>query len=195
MNCNISFGSKINFVDAYRFKNLKHGEYIDWRKNFLNCTDSPAFYTDYIADCTAGGIINPHKQCLGFHIRGDYSIKQLPFTILGTPERALIIGSKNDKFSVNSMGNFESIKNSLGKKVKHLTYFQEHKPKYSSSDIFYSLPHDTWIINTIYGHFFLKEVDNIRRLLKVFRKIKIADGDRLFINEKEILPKECPEIF
>lgn len=194
MENNISFCSNINFVPCYKFfKNHKNGEFIDYHNDFINVSDEQDFYTTNIADCTAGGVINPHRKSLGFHITGEYLLKEFPIKIIGTPERALLIGSKKSRFSVNSLNNFEAIKNSLQNTVKHLSYFQEHRPYYSSSDIHYSLDDDTWTINTVYG--FFREVRDLKSLLKVFKNIKIAKDDRLFIDGKEILPKDCPQIF
>ena len=190
----ISFGSKINFVPCYKFlSDHEKGKYIDFKEHFINVEEAPEFYTMSIADCNAGGIISPHKKSMGFHINGLYYLKDGPFDICGTPERALLIGSKRNIFSPNSITNFNVLQKYLQNKVKHLTYFQEHKPLFSASDIHYSLDNDTWTISTQYG--VLSEVKSIKDLFRVFRKIKIANGDSLFIDEKEILPKDFPDIF
>ena len=191
----ISFCSKINFVNSYEFfKNHQDGTYIDYHSDFINAADSADFYTSNVADCIAGGIVSPYKMSVGFHITGEYILPDQPFQISGKkPERALLIGSKKILISPHSVLNFDTMKNFLKKTARHLTYFQEHKPFFSASDIHYSLKDDTWTICTCYGLF--SEIRKTKELFKVFRKIKIADGDRLFIKGQEIMPRDCPQIF
>ena len=194
MSNNISFGSNINFVPCNIFlKNHLKGVYIDYHNDFINTANSPEFHTQDIADCIAGGIIHPKKKNVGFHITSAYRLKAPPFDILGQPDRALLIGSKDSMFSRNSLANFKTMKEYLEKTVKHLSFFQEHKPILSSSSIHYSDKDDTWTICT--GYRLLSEIKSLNELLEVFRKVKISDGDRLFINGKEVLPADCPEIF
>lgn len=95
MNMNdISFTSKINFVDRKAFDNFRKGTYIDFRPNGdMNALDmfsynflkkicgnriknprldvmaADEFYTDSVRTCTAGGVVNTKTgEAVGFHI-------------------------------------------------------------------------------------------------------------------------------
>lgn len=199
MNNRISFKSNINFVSIESFKKIRNGEFLDFRDNFINAVSSPEFYTESVMDCTAGGITDhKKKKSMGFHITGEYRLKHPPFYMLGKAKNGLILGSKKTKYSVNSAPNYETIKNFLAQKVQNLSVFGQYRHKHAMSDMHYSLKDDTWTICTIYyncGFRNLKEVTTPKRLLGTFKDIKIAKGDRLFFEGKEVLPKDCPFIF
>ena len=199
MNSRISFKSNINFVGIDSFSKIRNGNYIDFKKNFINALFSPEFYTESIMDCTAGGFSNTARaKSVGFHITGQYSLNCPPFNIIGKAKNGLIIGSKNTKLSINSVHNFEIIKKYLSEKVENLSVFCQYRYKSSMSDIHYSLKNDTWTINSIYYNWalgLLHVVDTPKKLLKAFKEIKIAKGDRLFFEGKEVLPAQVPSIF
>lgn len=91
---NISFTSRINFVDNKTFNNFRKGAYVDFRSEQeitaidrltlklvekfsgngiknprLDVIKSDEFYTDGVRTCTAGGIVNTKTgEAAGFHI-------------------------------------------------------------------------------------------------------------------------------
>jgi hypothetical protein len=206
-NYDVSFKSNIKFVKATDYAKIMREQRIsaaeiDHLGNFL--VHSGKFYTEEIRTCTGGGFVTPRKHACGFHIyHSEFFNKAIDVIINGIfdvfkPERALLIGGKNfNNPEILSMENFKKIKQIALKKVKNLTLFEQHKHLDSESNFYYSLKNDTWLINCFYlNHNEEKlEVDSIARLLSTYKKINIANGDRLFIGEKEILPKDCPEIF
>ena len=48
---------------------------------------------------------------------------------------------------------------------------------------------------TLYSESFAADPKLIKTIKNAFEKISIAPGDRLFIGNKEILPKDAPGIF
>ena len=199
MGNRVSFKSNINFVSINQFNSFKKGDYIDYKKDFINAVCSPEFYTESVMDCTAGGIVDPDKKkSVGFHINGLYMLNSPPFEIIGKAKNGLIIGSKKIKYSVNSLHNFEIIKKYFSEKVQNLSVLGPYRYNEAMSDVHYSLKNDTWTINTIFYKWMfgkMKEVTSLKNLLSAFKEIKISKGDRLFIEEREVLPKDCPEIF
>ena len=82
--------------------------------------------------------------------------------------------------------------------MKYLTEFSIHRYENSQSHYFYETRNDTWTICTEYcksDNSPLRSVNSLGTLRNAFEKISIAPGDKLFINGKEILPKDAPEIF
>lgn len=205
MDNSISFQSRIRFVDHYEFyktvgrnvlnlKNIEHdGEYI---------MRTPLFRSSDIKTCTGGGLVAPHREACGFHIfHGEYFNRNMDKVFnkdsCQVPaERALIIGGKKRPNAKYSLPNFRKIRKIISQRVKYISEFKEHRYKYSKTDFHYSLDNDTWTILTQYApkDKYL-DVTSLKQLKKVFKKIKIADGDKLFIQDKEILPTECPRIF
>ena len=199
MNNNISFKSNINFVSARKFlRQFKKGEYIDFLNSGKEITFAPEFYTMTVKTCTAGGALTPHKNVLGFHFNDQIPLK-VSTGMKGKSEeyeRGLIIGAKKAKGYIYSLPNFIKMREFLSERLQHLSVFERHRYPYSFSNLHYSLETDTWSVNTQFGN--LKrwyDVINLKRLLMAFDKIKIAQGDRLFINGKEILSEDFPILF
>lgn len=204
MDNNISFKSRINFVTLNKFEDIVGGSKINHlSRNILN---SKEFYSFQIRTCTGGGIVSPlQREACGFHILHSHEnaecmskiIKKIfRFARTNNPERALIIGGKDITGARFSMYNFREIKNALLKKVPHVTVFEEHLYRASESSIHYNLQKDTWSIysNRGVGQNF-EEVLTPESLKQLFKKVRIADGDELFINGKKILKEDYPEFF
>ena len=204
-NSNISFKSNIRFIDRNTYNKLKKTNHISFwhdRPNILKATE---FYSEGIKTCTGGGIINPQKEAAGFHIWDDKTNKKNFNTIIASlfryiknPERALLIGSKelkDDKYSIEQFKNFKQV---FQNKIKNVTLFEQHNFENSQTHYHYDSETDTWSLFSEYqkkpnGNYF--QIKNLKRLKECFKNISIAEGDRLFIGNKEITVKEAPELF
>ena len=202
----VSFKSKIKFVHNIDFlKNQNKGCYIGYTHSEPNVLKCEKFYTNAIRTCTGGGLVSSKEGCLGFHIWDDIVNKKnfdkiaiLMIRFLKTPERGLLICSKDLKDNIYSLEQFKRFKDFLSKRVPKLTIFEKHKHDCSQSHISYSLKDDTWLIASDYLDNETDEycwVNSIESLRKAFETIKIAEGDELYIGEKRILPTEAPEWF
>lgn len=195
---NISFKSNIKFVPIglERLTNLRGAE-IGFLPGEQNCIKASEFFTHGIKTCTGGGLINPNKEAIGFHyLDASFShffninkfIKELGKQI--QPERGLLVGGKREALHgyIFSIKNFKTFKKELQKLTQNISIFECHKYPYSETDFHYSLENDTWTL----CHRFINEkgsVDYVKTpddLKKCYKKIHIADGDKLFINGKEI---------
>ena len=160
-------------------------------------------YTSKIRTCTGGGLVDPYNEICGFHILNSEHHNKYIKDILAVylkkidAKRALIIGSKNAPTVEYSVENFNIIKKLITSKIKDVTLFERHRFHYSESSFHYSAKKDTWTIVSVFDDAKRKniEVTTLKNLLKAFKKIQIAKGDRLFMEGKEILPQECPKIF
>ena len=159
-------------------------------------------YTSKIRTCTGGGFVVPNKEACCFHFLNSSYFYEYMDSILNfylstvKPERALIIGSKKLSTVNYSIENFKRIENIIKSKVKNVTIFERHRFPFSQSSFHYDVKKDTWTILSQYSYKDKQyEVTTLKDLLRLFKKISIAKGDRLFINGKEILPKDCPKIF
>lgn len=210
MNKEISFKSKIKFVSKYEFvKVIKKNTSFSKHAIDYNATSSirfaDRFYTGEIRTCTGGGIISPHKKACGFHIFDDEqnnnslicTTKEMLKQFKTKPSRALLIGAKGPLLDCPySIKNFEKLYKYLKDEIAHITIFKTHRAMYSESNFYYSLKDDTWIINTIFEKNNKNcEVTTLKNLRTAFKKIKISKGDKLFIENKEIHPEECPKMF
>ncbi len=206
----ISFKSRINFVDRKVFDKFQKGIYVDFRPNndfsaldMLMTKPSPKikhprmdvikakeFYTDTVRTCTAGGVINTKTgDAVGFHIYDSLDnlektddILENIFGKIENPDRALIIGSKNLKFSYFSIPIFKKIFEGISERIKNITIFREHTFPFSESDIHYSAKNDTWTIRSMYRPLTdIKEIDiqSNEDLNKCFKEIKLANGDEI----------------
>ena len=192
MNSRISFKSNINFVRTENFP--RRGVYVDYLDK--DQIVSGEFFTIGVATCTAGGCIIPKKRAFGFHFLDNKKIVFPEDIIHHDNERGIIIGAKDLQHRPYSIPNFDAIKQYIQKRVENLSIFKQHKYKYAHSNIHYSLDTDTWSINTQYRKYWRScEVKSIKNLLDVFKFIKIAKGDRLFFEGKEVLPAQFPSIF
>lgn len=202
MNNNVSFQSKIKFVDKKTFINTVNGTRIDHINRPIAFTNE--FFTNCIRSCTAGAIVAPKKETYGFHIFDGlqtqnsiyprFSIDMKLFD--NPPERALIIGGKLHHTRPYSMPNFKIIKDTIKQYIDRVSYFEQHNDYYAQTSLHYSTIDDTYTILTQY----FKDgkeacVESLKELLSNFKRIKIAKGDELFFGEIKIDPKECPKIF
>mgnify|MGYP001624242343 CR=1 FL=1 len=204
-NNNISFKSKIKFVDRAVYKMMPKKNYIDFKHSCPNILKADEFFSEGIRTCTGGGLVNPNVEAEGFHIWDDMTNKKrFPliinslFRFVKSPKRALLVGSKELKGSDYSLEQFERFKQSLQSRIKNISYFQKHRYYNSETHYHYSMADDTWTLCSSFqqkknGKY--KTVRSLKDLLDCFEHISIAKGDRLFIGKKEILPKDCPEIF
>ena len=204
-NKSITFTSKIRFVDRNIYNKMVKNNKIGYFHNTPNILKADEFYSEEIRTCTGGGLVNPHLEAEGFHFWDDKpNIKNFPdninklFRFVKNPERGILIGSKQREENPYSLEMFTKFKKVFFERVKNISLFEKHKFEISESNYHYSLKDDTW---TIYSAFrrdknsALKPVKNLDDLLECFENVLIADGDRLFIGKKEILPQDCPEIF
>ena len=84
---------------------------------------------------------------------------------------------------------FRKLENLLSEKISKITKFEKHKIINSESNIMYSAEKDEWFINTIFSKRFTWQGDDAltkEALLENFERIKLAEGDTLFINDKQI---------
>ncbi len=204
-NDSISFTSKIRFVDRPVYKMLKKNNFIDFRHDRPNILKSGEFYSEDIRTCTGGGLVNPGCESEGFHFWDDATNKRkFPelinslFRFVKNPQNALLVGSKNLKGNPYSLEQFQRFKEVFLERVKNVSLFQQHKFLNSETHYHYSLDTDTWTLCTNFQEKSggkLKFIKKPEDFLKVFDSVSIADGDRLFVGKKEVLPSEYPELF
>lgn len=205
MSNNISFKSKINFVDTDKFiktigiRNCEKRRIDHLGKCIMIGED---LYTNKIRTCTGGGFVVPEVEVCAFHFLNSQHFHEYMESILSfylsklKPERALIIGSKRLSTAGYSLENFQKIKEIIKSNVENVTLFERHRFPCSQSSFHYSVKTDTWTILSQYQYKDKNyEVTTLKDLRRLFNKISIAKGDRLFVNDKEILPKDCPKIF
>lgn len=202
MDSNISFQSRIKFVNKKVFIDVVNGKRIDHIERPVAFADE--FFTNCVRSCTAGGIVTPQKEAYGFHILDDICTNtsindRFRFDIKlfdNPPERALIIGGKKHHTRPFSMANFKLIKDTIKNYINNVSYFEQHTDYYAQSSIHYSLKDDTYTILTQYfKNGKEKCVESLKELLENFKNIKIAKGDELFIGEVKVSPNEVSGIF
>lgn len=192
MVSNISFTSKINFVDANTFCNLCQGERILYSKfvkadkfNTLalrNCTGSIA--VDYKNNVAKGAHTYPNN--LNFEFADTLMSK---FFSDIKAQKGFLIGGRYLEDEQISMGIFEKFKKAFKKKVKDLTVFGGQVFPYSETDFAYNVNTDTLTLCTMFKRpmeIFEHYVSNIDELKECFHEIKIAKGDELFINGEKV---------
>lgn len=204
MDKNISFTSKINFVNYAAFtKSNQKGYNIGFRHDVPNIMKDRDFYTMGVRTCTGGGLVIPYREAEGFHFWDDLTNKKnfneivnKLFRFVKNPERGLLVGSKNLDTNQYSIPQFKKLKKVFQERLDHLTCFEEHQHRSSETNLSYSLDTDTWTINTRYWENKNPHtVKDINSLLAAFKHVKIAKGDRLFFNGKQVDLKLYPEIF
>lgn len=186
---NISFKSRILFVDAKTFEKVKRGNYIPWGEYTQFIQKANEFYTDSIRTCTAGALINTKTaKAIGFHVHdclenfrniNEYMTAMIEYL---KPDKCLIIGGKK-YISHNpfSLPIFSSVKKQLGKNIENITVFERHVPVCSESDLFYSMKEDAFYIHS---HFLDRQGKNHRvsseeELKKCFKRYRISQDDEL----------------
>ena len=156
---NVSFTSKINFVDGKTFDALcRRGRFISANKldEYVRIADE--FYTCDVRTCTGGGVIDFENMAAGgFHYLDNLSnntnlgkfFAEL-FEKIKNPDRAFIIGGKELNCAPYSIPNFKEICKVIRERVPKVTVLGEHNLPWSESHFHYSLKDDTWTINSMY---------------------------------------------
>lgn len=204
-NNSISFTSNICFVDRIAYNKIKKKNSIGFWHTVPNILKADEFYSEGIKTCTGGGVIIPFKEAEGFHFWDDMTNKKrFPdivnslFRFVKNPKRALLVGSKNLDDSPYSVEQFERFKKVFTDRIKNVSLFEKHRYENSQTHYIYSLNNDTWTLFSEYrkgknrGY---NQVKNLKALKECFENVSIADGDRLFINNKEITKADAPELF
>ncbi len=205
INDTIAFTSNIRFVDRATYAKLNKINKIGFWHNTPNILKADEFSSEGIKTCIGGGFINPFKEAEGFHFWDDLTNKRrFPdlinslFRFVKNPQRALLIGSKKLDGAFYSVEQFERFKKVLYERIKNVTIFERHRYANSQSHYHYSLGSDTWSIFSEYrktddGCYI--QVKDLKTLRECFVNIKIANGDRLFIGNKEIVKNCAPDLF
>lgn len=196
---NVSFTSKINFVDAKTFYyKFRQGLYVDPRDVDEFVCKSNEIFTDEVRTCTAGGVIDFNNSVVGaFHFFDDFDnnlalgrfLKEL-FGKIQNPQRALIVGGKQLRNSIYSIPNFTEICKGIKERVPKVTVFGEHKFPWSETDIHYSLKDDTWTIHSMYrpyNDYKEHEVLSLEDLHEAYKSVELAEGDSLYINGEQVI--------
>lgn len=201
----VSFTSNIRFVEREAFSMLKKQNFINFHHTSPNILKADQFYSTEIRSCTGGGLVNPGCESEGFHFWDDYTNKKkFPdlvnslFRFVKNPQNALLVGSKDLKGNIYSLEQFERFKKVFLERVKNVSIFQQHKFLNSETHYHYSLDTDTWTLCTSFQEKKGEKLKFIKKpedFLKAFDSVSIADGDRLFVGKKEVLPSQYPELF
>ena len=205
MNENVSFKSRINFVDRATFNKLKNGIKILYKHDVPNIIKDKTFYSEEIRTCTGGGLVKPFVEADGFHLMDDvlnfnnlHDILVYLFRYVKDAERGLLLGSKELGSRPYSVRIFEKIKKAFMTRLPNVSIFEGHTYSQAQTHFSYSLKDDMWTICSEYRPLNTQEllpVKSLPELKKVYREVSIADGDSLFINGNEITPDMAPEIF
>lgn len=204
-NSSVSFTSNIHFVDRIAYNKIKKRNSIGFWHDVPNILKADEFYSEGIKTCTGGGIVIPFKEAEGFHFWDDMTNKKkFPdivnslFRFVKNPQRALLVGSKKLDDSPYSIEQFERFKKVFTERIKNVSLFERHRYENSQTHYIYSLNDDTWTLFSEYQkgkNIRYNQVKNLKALKECFENISIADGDRLFINNKEITRADAPELF
>ena len=170
-----------------------------------NILKADEFYSEGIKTCTGGGVVIPFKEAEGFHFWDDMTNKKkFPdivnslFRFVKNPQRALLVGSKKLDDSPYSIEQFERFKKVFTERIKNVSLFERHRYENAQTHYIYSLDNDTWTLFSEYQkgkNIRYNQVKSLKALKECFENISIADGDRLFINNKEITKADAPELF
>ncbi len=200
-----SFKSKINFIPYGQFAKMNKINPIKFDHEHPNVLKADKFWSANIRSCTGGGIVGKNEAS-GYHIWDDRvnfdGIKNVIENITSSvkePVSGLVIGAKDIKEAPRSMPMFTKIRNAMNRNVPNVSVFQAIKEKLGQIHYAYNRKEDTWYlccekVNPKNGNS-IPVVRGIKSLKNFFSKISIAPNDRLFIKGKEVLPKDCPEIF
>lgn len=204
-NSSVSFTSNICFVDRIAYNKIKKRNSIGFWHTVPNILKADEFYSEGIKTCTGGGVVIPFKEAEGFHFWDDMTNKKkFPdivnslFRFVKNPQRALLVGSKKLDDSPYSIEQFERFKKVFTERIKNVSLFERHRYENSQTHYIYSLNDDTWTLFSEYQkgkNIRYNQVKSLKALKECFENISIADGDRLFINNKEITKADAPELF
>ena len=141
----------------------------------------------------------------GFHFWDDRTNKKnfsqivnSLFRFVKNPQRALLVGSKDLEGNPYSIEQFQRLKKVFLERIKDVTLFEKHNFDNAQTHYHYSLKDDTWTLFSEYrksdnGRY--HTVKDLKSLKECFENISIAEGDKLFLNGKEIKISDAPEIF
>jgi len=205
---NVSFTSNIRFVSYGKFRRISHGTpNIRFELGERNIVKADKFHSYDIRTCTGGGLVDPYVEAEGFHLLDDIAnrnnfaeIIDKMFNYVKAPQRGLLIGSKDLGRGLCSIAQFQDLKKVFLQRVRNISIFEQHKYTSSESHYHYSLDTDTWTIcsrywETKHKKFLPHDVKSVEGLKDFFKKVSIAEGDRLFIGKQEVLPQDYPELF
>lgn len=190
MNNEISFKSKINFVQEVKWYNdFRKGTNIDFRVPAKAFQKAGEFFTEEVRTCTAGGFINSKTgEAAGFHYydgeTGYNNIENFVNMIFKSinPDRCLLLGSNDLKCAPFSVASFRKFKEIFTERMKNVTIFEQHVFPWSESNLHYSSCDDRWDIYTMFRpltDYKEHSVSNAADLQQCFKKIIISDGDVL----------------
>ncbi len=203
----VTFKLRINIVPEKAFEELKQGAYVDVRnikqlpddiKLRVGIIKSDEFYTDGIRTCTAGELANTEtKETICFHYYDDLNnlenVKTFINFLFGeikNPDQGFLIGSKNLKNSNYSLPIFQSFYEEFTKRVKNLSVFREHLFKDSESNIHYSQKGNILNISSTFRENMGTNYSDLTSpglLNNCYKEIKLANGDKLYINGTEVM--------
>lgn len=204
-NSNVSFTAKIEFINGTKFfKNKDKGQYIGYLHNEPNAYKCDKFHSEGIRTCTGGGLEDDNHNALGFHFLDDKTNKKnfidivvKLFRWMPNANRGILIGSKELDGNPYSREQFIRFKEVFSRRLDNLTLFENHKNTCSETNFQHDKTTDTWTLTTSYidknGKY--KYVKTINDLREAYENIKIADGDTLFLNGKEVSKADAPDFF
>ena len=201
MTNNISFKQNIKFVNQHNFHkfvtndlwiigySLDEPLYVT-NKYFHN------FYTLDVHTCTAGGCRNANGDAVGFHILDCYeNYKQAEdncneiCNAVKNPISGFLVGSKEIFGRKYSRPIFLKMEKFFTENIKGLSIFKEHTYLDGGTSLVYDPETDTWFIQPKW-YDTSECAEGIDEIRKFYKKIIIANGDRVFIGDTEIDPKE-----
>lgn len=206
----VNFKANIKFLDGKKFGKCCLDNYFYCSYPTSPLTKSMAigdkFCTFKIRSCTGGGIIGK-EGALGFHFydatknieKVSNYFKNIVEENVFEPISALLIGSKDIPSAPNSVRLYNEVAKQT-KKIVTPSEFKTFADGFAEADIAYEKVKDTWFVNAfrLQDKFFYTkhlEIESVNDLKSMFKSIKIAPQDRLFIGEKEVLASEHPELF
>lgn len=199
MTENLTFTSKINFVSYNDYqKVISNSRFVPFGKDAPLYVRSPQLFSVFIRTCIAGGITDGKTEALGFHIydcleHDNYIIdiaEELQNRIASKEQRGLLIGGKSIKGRPYSLAIFRQLKHFFYENLKGLSYFQEHRYKGAESFYNYDLNTDCWTLCTRNKNPVTQKINDVltkQSLIDSFKKIYIADGDTLYIQNHKII--------
>ena len=207
---NINFQSKINFVSDFDFRGKFYGKTLFKEIPFIKDNPSVAvgdnFFSKGIRTCSGGGLISPDSTAVGFHFHDSLNTlnninNNIDELFIKNPSATsgLLIGGKNLKSAPFSVPQFDKLKEAFLSRLKNVSIFEKHHFPDEESNFIYSLKDDTWTILTGYSNAPMEFVDyeatSVDSLRKAFSKIRIAEGDELFIQGKPVTKSDAPDFF
>ena len=205
-----TFTSKIHFVPSCIFAeiiNPNEQKYVSFAQIKSISPPCDSFYSVELKSCSGGGVVEPGKSCVGFHIfdckenleKVNENIEEIT-TPIPKATRGLLIGGKDLPRAKYSLKHFEKLKESLLNKVENLSCFKMHAYKDEETNYLYDAKNDEWYLNTQFasyenGRHVSTEVESLKTLKQAFKEVKIAKGDELYICGLEVKKEDAPEFF